>query len=40
MTAASKAWNLPGLACGQLILSNDADVAVTACPAAVGESGA
>lgn len=24
-TSASKAWNLPGLACGQLILSNDVD---------------
>ena len=27
-TSASKAWNLPGLACGQLILSNEADRAV------------
>lgn len=27
-TSASKAWNLPGLKCAQLILSNDADVAV------------
>jgi cystathionine beta-lyase len=26
-TSASKAWNLPGLKCGQVILSNDADVA-------------
>jgi cysteine-S-conjugate beta-lyase len=26
-TSASKAWNLPGLKCGQLILSNDADAA-------------
>jgi len=24
-TSASKAWNLPGLACGQLVLSNDHD---------------
>jgi cysteine-S-conjugate beta-lyase len=30
-TSASKAWNLPGLACGQLILSNDADRAAFAC---------
>ena len=29
-TSASKAWNLPGLACGQLILSNDADRAAFA----------
>jgi cystathionine beta-lyase len=28
--SASKAWNLPGLACGQLILSNDADRAAFA----------
>lgn len=26
-TSASKAWNLPGLKCGQVILSNDADAA-------------
>jgi cysteine-S-conjugate beta-lyase len=26
-TSASKAWNLPGLKCGQLILANDADAA-------------
>lgn len=26
-TSASKAWNVPGLKCGQLILSNDADAA-------------
>ncbi|ROR73388.1 MalY/PatB family protein [Bogoriella caseilytica] len=26
-TSASKAWNLPGLKCAQLVLSNDADVA-------------
>ncbi|WP_433787658.1 MalY/PatB family protein [Actinomycetospora sp. CA-101289] len=26
-TSASKAWNTPGLKCGQVILSNDADVA-------------
>jgi cystathionine beta-lyase len=29
-TAASKGWNLPGLKCAQLILSNDADAAVWA----------
>ena len=29
-TSASKAWNLPGLACGQLILSNEADRAAFA----------
>jgi cystathionine beta-lyase len=29
-TSASKAWNLPGLACGQLILSNDTDRAAFA----------
>ena len=29
-TSASKAWNLPGLKCAQLILSNDADAAVWA----------
>jgi len=29
-TSASKAWNLPGLACGQLILSNNADRAAFA----------
>lgn len=27
-TSASKAWNLPGLKCAQLVLSNDADAAV------------
>jgi cystathionine beta-lyase len=27
-TSASKAWNLPGLKCAQLILSNDADAAL------------
>jgi len=27
-TSASKAWNLPGLKCAQLIVSNDADAAV------------
>jgi cystathionine beta-lyase len=29
-TAASKGWNLPGLKCAQLILSNDADAAIWA----------
>ncbi|WP_018331560.1 MalY/PatB family protein [Actinomycetospora chiangmaiensis] len=29
-TSASKAWNLPGLKCGQVILSNDADAATWA----------
>jgi cysteine-S-conjugate beta-lyase len=34
--SASKAWNLPGLSCGQLILSNDADrAAFAALPTAV-----
>jgi cystathionine beta-lyase len=29
-TSASKAWNLPGLKCAQLVLSNEADAAVWA----------
>ena len=29
-TAASKGWNLPGLKCAQLVLSNDADAALWA----------
>lgn len=30
VTSASKAWNLPGLKCGQIVLTNDADVEVWA----------
>lgn len=39
-TAASKAWNLPGLKCAQVVLSNDADREVWARIAPVAEHGA
>jgi cysteine-S-conjugate beta-lyase len=39
-TAASKGWNLPGLKCAQLILSNDADAATWAEGAFMFEHGA
>lgn len=39
-TSASKAWNLPGLKCAQLILSNDADRAVWAEVGSAVEHGA
>ncbi len=39
-TAASKGWNLPGLKCAQLILSNDADAATWAEQGSTFEHGA
>jgi cysteine-S-conjugate beta-lyase len=39
-TAASKGWNLPGLKCAQLILSNDADAATWAQQGSAFEHGA
>jgi cystathionine beta-lyase len=39
-TAASKGWNLPGLKCGQVILSNDDDAATWAERAFIFEHGA
>lgn len=39
-TSASKAWNLPGLKCAQLIFSNDADLRKWARVAYLGEHGA
>jgi cystathionine beta-lyase len=39
-TAASKGWNLPGLKCAQLILSNDADAATWAAEGVMFEHGA
>ena len=39
-TAASKGWNLPGLKCAQLILSNDADAATWAQEGSAFEHGA
>ena len=39
-TAASKGWNLPGLKCGQLILTNDADAATWASRGYMYERGA
>ncbi|HEX6967309.1 MAG TPA: aminotransferase class I/II-fold pyridoxal phosphate-dependent enzyme, partial [Micromonosporaceae bacterium] len=39
-TSASKAWNLPGLKCAQLIFSNEADVARWSKIGAVSEHGA
>jgi cystathionine beta-lyase len=39
-TAASKGWNLPGLKCAQLILTNDADAAIWAVEGRTFEHGA
>lgn len=39
-TSASKAWNLPGMKCAQLVLSNDADRAVWARAGLLAEHGA
>ncbi|WP_127573867.1 MalY/PatB family protein [Georgenia faecalis] len=39
-TSASKAWNLPGMKCAQLVLSNDADAAVWAKVGMMAEHGA
>ena len=39
-TAASKGWNLPGLKCAQLILTNDADAATWAAAGFIFEHGA
>jgi cystathionine beta-lyase len=39
-TSASKAWNLPGLKCAQLILSNEADVATWSAVGYLAEHGA
>ncbi|QTE29405.1 MalY/PatB family protein [Pengzhenrongella sicca] len=39
-TSASKAWNLPGMKCAQIILSNDADMQVWAAVGTMAEHGA
>src|SRR5699024_5452155 len=39
-TSASKAWNLPGMKCAQLVLSNDADAAQWARVGSTHEHGA
>ncbi|MBX6355902.1 MAG: aminotransferase class I/II-fold pyridoxal phosphate-dependent enzyme [Micromonosporaceae bacterium] len=39
-TSASKAWNLPGLKCAQLILSNEADLETWSAVGAMAEHGA